>query len=37
MNRTGFWHTRDSQINISQCPEGCMHLVVGRAIIKMTR
>ena len=37
MNRTGFWHTRDSRINISQCPEGCMHLVVGRAVIKMTR
>lgn len=37
VNRTGFWHTGDRQIGISHCPEGCIHLVVGRASVKMTR
>lgn len=37
MNKEGFWQTRDQKISISQCPEGCIHLVVGRTIIKMTR
>ena len=37
MNKPGFWQSRDQQISISQCSEGCIHLVVGRAIIKMTQ
>ena len=35
--KKGFWQTQDQKISISQCSEGCIHLVVGRAIIKMTR
>ncbi len=37
MREARFWETKDELITISLCPEGCVHLRVGRAIIKMTR
>ncbi len=37
MNNPRFWETTNDQITISLCPEGCIHLMVGRAIIKMTQ
>ena len=30
------WQTSDKRISISLCSEGCLHVMVGRAIIKMT-
>lgn len=30
------WQTPNKNISISLCSEGCLHVVVGRAIIKMT-
>jgi hypothetical protein len=35
MHGTHFWETQDQLITISLCSEGCIHLRVGRAVIKM--
>lgn len=37
MSSARFWETPDEQMTISICSEGCLHLRVGRAIIKLTR
>jgi hypothetical protein len=37
MHDVRYWETADETTTISLCPEGCVHLRVGRAIIKMTR
>jgi hypothetical protein len=37
MHDPHYWETADELATISLCPEGCVHLRVGRAIIKMTR
>ncbi len=37
MSSARFWETPDEQMTISVCSEGCFHLRVGRAIIKLTR
>jgi hypothetical protein len=37
MNNARFWETPDELMTISLCSEGCLHLRVGRAIIKLTR
>ncbi len=37
MNEERLWRTRDDTIAISQCSEKCIHLMVGRAVIKMTQ
>lgn len=37
MHEVRYWETADEVTTISLCPEGCVHLRVGRAIIKMTR
>lgn len=37
MSKERFWQTQDQIITISQCSEGCIHLMVGRAVIKMTQ
>jgi hypothetical protein len=37
MHDARYWETADELATISLCPEGCVHLRVGRAIIKMTR
>jgi len=36
MSNTRFWETPDELTTISICQEGCVHLRVGRAVIKMT-
>lgn len=36
MTTARFWETPDELITISVCAEGCFHLRVGRAIIKLT-
>jgi hypothetical protein len=35
MTSTRFWETPDQLITISTCSEGCVHVRVGRAIIKL--
>jgi hypothetical protein len=37
MNNARSWETSDELITISVCAEGCFHLRVGRAIVKLTR
>jgi len=37
MSSARFWETPDEQITISICSEGCLHLRIGRAIIKLTQ
>jgi hypothetical protein len=37
MSCARFWETADEQMTISLCSEGCLHLRVGRAILKLTR
>jgi hypothetical protein len=37
MNKERLWRIKDDMITISQCSEGCIHLMVGRAVIKMTQ
>lgn len=37
MHETRYWETADELSTISLCSEGCVHLRIGRAIIKMTR
>jgi len=32
-----FWETPDELTTISLCAEGCVHLRVGRAVIKLTK
>ncbi len=36
MYDTHLWQTPDKRISVSLCSEGCLHVMVGRAIIKMT-
>lgn len=36
MYDTHLWQTPDKRITVSLCSEGCLHVMVGRAIIKMT-
>ena len=36
MYDTHLWQTTDKRITVSLCSEGCLHVMVGRAIIKMT-
>lgn len=31
------WETVDASITISLCPEGCLHLRIGRTITKLTQ
>jgi hypothetical protein len=35
MNNARHWETPDELMTISVCSEGCVHLRVGRAIIKL--
>jgi hypothetical protein len=35
MNNARCWETPDELMTISVCTEGCVHLRVGRAIIKL--
>jgi hypothetical protein len=37
MNKVRLWETPDEMMTLSLCPEGCVHLRVGRAIIKMNQ
>ena len=37
MHDSRYWETADELTTISLCPEGCIHLRIGRAIIKLTR
>jgi hypothetical protein len=37
MNGTRYWETTDGLMTISVCSEGCIHLTIGRAVVKMTR
>lgn len=37
MSSARFWETPDEQMTISICSEGCLHLRVGRVIVKLTR
>ena len=37
MHDVRYWETPDELTTISLCSEGCVHLRVGRAIIKLTR
>lgn len=37
MHDVRYWETVDELTTISLCPEGCVHLRIGRAIIKLTR
>jgi hypothetical protein len=37
MHDARYWETADELTTISLCSEGCVHLRVGRAIIKLTR
>lgn len=37
MSHTHYWETADELMTISLCSEGCVHLRVGRAVVKMTR
>ncbi len=36
MYDTRLWQTPDKRISVSSCSEGCLHVMVGRAIIRMT-
>ncbi len=36
MYDTHLWQTPDKRITVSLCSEGCLHVMVGRAIVKMT-
>jgi hypothetical protein len=36
MQDVRFWETPDQLMTISVCTEGCIHVRVGRAVIKMT-
>ena len=36
MYDTHLWQTPDKRISVSLCSEGCLHVMVGRAVIKMT-
>ena len=36
MYDTHHWQTPDKTISVSLCSEGCLHVMVGRAVIKMT-
>ncbi len=35
MSSTRYWETPDELLTISVCSEGCIHLRVGRAVIKL--
>lgn len=37
MHDARYWETADELATISLCSEGCVHLRVGRAVIKLTR
>jgi hypothetical protein len=37
MHDVRYWETADELTTISLCSEGCVHLRIGRAIIKLTR
>ncbi len=37
MSETRFWETPDELTTISLCAAGCVHLRVGRAVIKLTQ
>lgn len=37
MHDIRYWETADELTTISLCSEGCVHLRIGRTIIKMTR
>jgi hypothetical protein len=37
MSDARFWETPDELMTISVCSEGCVHLRIGRAVVKMTR
>ncbi len=36
MYDTHLWQSKDQKISVSLCSEGCLHVMVGRAVIKMT-
>jgi hypothetical protein len=37
MNKARYWETPDELTTIAVCSEGCIHLRVSRAVIKLTR
>ena len=37
MNNIRGWETSDELMTVSMCGEGCLHLRIGRTIIKLTR
>jgi len=37
MKQTRYWETSDELMTISVCSEGCLHLRIGRMIIKLTQ
>ncbi|MEW6296592.1 MAG: hypothetical protein AB1671_02480 [Thermodesulfobacteriota bacterium] len=37
MNGMQYWETPDELMTISLCSEGCVHLRIGRTVVKMTR
>jgi|SoiMethySBSTD1v2_1073268.scaffolds.fasta_scaffold244876_2 hypothetical protein len=37
MNHIRGWETSDELMTVSMCGEGCLHLRIGRTIIKLTR
>ena len=36
MNQIRGWETSDELMTVSICSEGCMHLRIGRTIVKLT-
>ena len=36
MNHIRGWETSDELMTVSICSEGCMHLRIGRTIVKLT-
>lgn len=37
MPQARYWETSDELMTVSVCSEGCMHLRIGRTIIKLTQ
>lgn len=37
MHDAQYWETPDQLMTLSRCSQGCIHLRVGRAIIKLTQ
>jgi hypothetical protein len=37
MPQARYWETSDELMTVSVCSEGCLHLRIGRTIIKLTQ